>query len=41
MTYMHAVPTDARQAVEKVEKLIGPKWTQVLQEAKPVSRLIQ
>ena len=27
-TYIHAVPADARRAVEEVEKLIGPKWTQ-------------
>ncbi len=40
-TYVHAVPTDERQAVEKVERLIGPKWTQVLPSAKPASSLIQ
>jgi len=43
--YLHAVPADAKQAVEKMEKLLldsnGPKWTQVLQNAKPASRLIQ
>lgn len=26
-TYIHAVPADARRAVEEVERLIGPKWT--------------
>ncbi len=41
MTYVHAVPADARQAVEKVEEAIGPKWTQVLEIAKPGSELIQ
>jgi integrase len=41
MTYVHAVPADARQAVEKVEEAIGPKWTRVLQNAKPASSLIQ
>jgi len=42
--YLHAVPADARKAVEKVEELltkpIGPKWTQVLAEAKSSSALI-
>ena len=42
--YLHAVPADARKAVGKVEELltspIGPKWTQVLAEAKSSSRLI-
>ena len=28
-TYIHSVPADARRAVEDVEKLFGPKWTQV------------
>ncbi len=28
-TYIHSVPADARRVVEGVEKLIGPKWTQV------------
>ena len=27
--YIGSVPEDARRAVEEVEKLIGPKWTQV------------
>jgi integrase len=27
--YIGSVPEDARRAVEKVEKLTGPKWTQV------------
>lgn len=43
--YLHSVPADARTAVEKVESLLldanGPKWTQVLQNAKPGSPLIQ
>ncbi len=43
-TYVHSVPADARVAVEKVEKALldanGPKWTQVLQNAKPTSTLI-
>jgi hypothetical protein len=34
--YLHSVPADARAAVEKVEVLLnGPKWTQVLETAKP------
>lgn len=40
-TYVHAIPSDAREAAEKVEKAIGPKWTQVLLNAKPVSSLTQ
>jgi integrase len=28
-TYIASVPANARKAVEDVEKLIGPKWTQV------------
>jgi integrase len=28
-TYIHSVPADARRAVGDVEKLFGPKWTQV------------
>ncbi|MGZ4839242.1 MAG: tyrosine-type recombinase/integrase [Terriglobales bacterium] len=43
--YLHSVPADARTAVEKVEKVLldsnGPKWTQVLPNAKPGSALIQ
>ena len=27
--YIGSVPEDARTAVQNVEKLIGPKWTQV------------
>jgi len=27
--YIESVPEDARNAVERVGKLIGPKWTQV------------
>ncbi len=41
MTYVHAVPADARQAVERVERLIGPKWTRVPEIPEPVSTLIQ
>jgi hypothetical protein len=43
--YLHSVPADARAAVEKVEVLLnGPKWTQVLETAKPgkpVNSMIQ
>jgi Phage integrase family len=40
--YLHSIPADARAAVQKVEDLlIGPKWTQVEQFPKTVSRLIQ
>lgn len=40
--YLHSIPADARAAVQKVEDLlIGPKWTQVVETAKPASRLIQ
>ena len=27
-TYIGSVPEDARAAVQNVEKLVGPKWTQ-------------
>jgi integrase len=28
--YLHAIPAEQRQAVERVEKLlVGPKWTQI------------
>ncbi len=27
--YLHSVPADAKEAVQKVENLIGPKWTQI------------
>ncbi len=40
-TYVNAVPAGATQAVEKVEKLIGPKWTQVSENPKLASVLIQ
>jgi hypothetical protein len=45
--YLHSIPADARAAVQKVEdlligpKLIGPKWTQVVEIPKTGSRLIQ
>jgi len=40
--YLHAIPADARRAAEKVEGLIiGPKWTQVLENEKFASDLIQ
>jgi hypothetical protein len=29
IVYLHSVPADARQAVQRVEELIGPKRTQV------------
>lgn len=40
-TYIHSVPADARRAVEDVEKLIGPKWTQVRAPCAKGSTLIQ
>lgn len=40
--YVHSVPSDARNAVEKLESvLIGPKRTQVVEIPKPVTSLIQ
>jgi integrase len=39
-TYIHSVPADARRAVGDVEKLFGPKWTQVPVEAGTCSLLI-
>jgi integrase len=40
--YLHSIPSDARAAVQKVEDLlIGPKLTQAVANAKPVSSLIQ
>jgi len=39
-TYIHAVPADARKAVEGVENLIGPKWTQVPEWPEMASSLI-
>lgn len=41
--YLHAVPADARQAVEAVEKLVvtGPNWTQNVEIPKVGSTLIQ
>lgn len=42
--YLHSVPADAKRAMKKVEEVLldanGPNWTQVLQEAKPASDLI-
>jgi integrase len=39
-TYIHCVPADARRAVEEVEKLIGPNWTQVPPQPRNRSTLI-
>ena len=39
--YVHSVPADAREAVAKVEGLIGPNRTQLPVFGKLVSRLIQ
>jgi integrase len=43
--YLHSVPADAKQAMQKVEEVLseanGPKWTQVLSQAKVGSSLIQ
>lgn len=39
-TYIHSVPADARRAVENVEKLLGPKWTQVPHQPANKSTLI-
>lgn len=39
--YVHALPADAKAAVEKVEKLIGPNWTQVFEKSKLGTELIQ
>ncbi|MGH9603783.1 MAG: tyrosine-type recombinase/integrase [Terriglobales bacterium] len=40
--YIHSVPADAKNAVEKVQSLlIGPKWTQIVEIPKPVTSLIQ
>jgi integrase len=39
-TYIHSVPADARRAVEDVEKLFGPKWTQVPAQAETRGQLI-
>jgi len=39
--YLHSVPADARQAVQRVEELIGPKWTQVLEWPEPVTDVTQ
>ena len=39
--YLHSVPADARQAVQRVEELIGPKWTQVLVWPKPLTDVTQ
>ncbi|MGO9433252.1 MAG: tyrosine-type recombinase/integrase [Terracidiphilus sp.] len=45
-TYLHSVPAEARKAVQRVEDLLvetktGPKWTQVAEERKLASTLIQ
>ena len=39
--YLHSVPADARQAVERVEELIGPKWTQVPVWTEPLTDVTQ
>jgi integrase len=39
--YLHSVPADARQAVQRVEELIGPKWTQVPEWPEPVTLVTQ
>jgi len=40
-TYIHSVPADARRVVGDVEKLIGPKWTQVPIQPGMASSLLQ
>jgi integrase len=39
--YVHSVSADARQAVERVEEAIGPKWTQVPVWPEPVTNVTQ
>jgi len=40
--YLHSIPADARNAVEKVEQLLnGPKRTQIVEIQKLGSQLIQ
>jgi integrase len=39
--YVHSVSADSRQAVQKVEEAIGPKWTQVPEWSEPVTNVTQ
>jgi integrase len=39
--YLHSVPADSRRAVQGVEDLIGPKWTQVPVWPEPVTNVTQ
>jgi integrase len=39
--YLHSVPADGKEAVQKVEDLIGPKWTQVSDFGKLATTLTQ
>jgi integrase len=39
--YLHSVPADGRRAVQRVEDLIGPKWTQVAEFGKLATTLTQ
>lgn len=39
--YLHSVPADGKEAVQKVEDLIGPKWTQVPDFGKLATTLTQ
>jgi integrase len=39
--YLHSVPADARRAVQRVEDLIGAKWTQVPAWPEPVTNVTQ
>jgi len=39
--YLHSVPADARRAVQRLEELIGPKWTQVPVWPEPVTNVTQ
>ena len=39
--YLHSVPADARGAIQRVEALIGPKWTQVPDFGRLVTTLTQ
>jgi integrase len=39
--YLHSVPADARQAVQRVEELIGPKWTQIPVWPEPLTDVTQ
>jgi integrase len=39
--YLHSVPADGKDAVQRVEDLIGPKWTQVPDLGKLATTLTQ